>query len=121
MWDITYNHFLYDFAFITIWYFLRSSCLTTAEKESTAKERCLTLNLMPKTKTLLAYVYFLSLLLVSLMTFAQTYEGDRHPDTQARHGRGVANLPNGDKYEGQYVDGQRHGQVVPVFRFAFQP
>eukprot|EP00730_Choanoeca_flexa_P006201 TRINITY_DN12103_c0_g2_i1.p1 TRINITY_DN12103_c0_g2~~TRINITY_DN12103_c0_g2_i1.p1 ORF type:complete len:217 (+),score=31.25 TRINITY_DN12103_c0_g2_i1:34-684(+) len=45
-----------------------------------------------------------------------TYEGDRHPDTQVRHGKGKATLPNGDKYEGDYVDGQRHGKGVYQFK-----
>ncbi|EDQ88474.1 uncharacterized protein MONBRDRAFT_32782 [Monosiga brevicollis MX1] len=45
-----------------------------------------------------------------------TYHGDRHPDTGARHGKGVANLPNGDKYEGQYQDGQRHGKGIYKFK-----
>ena len=45
-----------------------------------------------------------------------TYEGDRHPDTGARHGKGRAELPNGDIYEGEYVDGQRHGKGMYQFR-----
>eukprot|EP00050_Salpingoeca_kvevrii_P017206 m.63001 g.63001 ORF g.63001 m.63001 type:complete len:213 (-) comp7430_c1_seq1:24-662(-) len=39
-----------------------------------------------------------------------TYEGERHPETMARHGRGVATLANGDNYEGMYENGQRHGK-----------
>lgn len=45
----------------------------------------------------------------------QTYEGDRHPDTGTRHGHGRAVLPNGDQFEGEYVDGQRHGEVIHSF------
>ena len=38
-----------------------------------------------------------------------TYEGERNEDEE-RHGTGKAVLPNGDKYEGQYANGKRHGQ-----------
>jgi len=37
------------------------------------------------------------------------YEGERNEDEQ-RHGKGKATLPNGDVYEGQYVNGKRHGE-----------
>lgn len=45
----------------------------------------------------------------------QTYEGDRN-EAGERHGKGVAELPNGDKYDGCYANGKRNGQVrVPGF------
>merc|ERR1711970_1379616 len=37
-----------------------------------------------------------------------SYEGDRN-DRDERHGQGIANLPNGDRYEGAYKNGLRHG------------
>ena len=40
-----------------------------------------------------------------------TYEGDRHPESLARHGKGKTTLPNGDTYDGDYVDGVRSGTV----------
>ncbi len=45
------------------------------------------------------------------MSYLQTYEGDRHPETKERHGKGKATLPNGDTYEGDYVHNKRHGKV----------
>ena len=38
----------------------------------------------------------------------QEYEGERN-EREERHGFGKAILPNGDKYEGQYENGKRHG------------
>ena len=38
----------------------------------------------------------------------QEYEGERN-ERDERHGLGKAILPNGDKYEGQYENGKRHG------------
>jgi len=38
----------------------------------------------------------------------QEYEGERN-ERDERHGMGKAILPNGDKYEGQYENGKRHG------------
>ncbi len=40
----------------------------------------------------------------------QTYVGDRN-EAGERHGKGVANLPSGDIYDGYYANGKRHGQV----------
>lgn len=40
----------------------------------------------------------------------QTYVGDRNA-AEERHGKGVAHLPNGDVYEGEYNCGSRHGKV----------
>ena len=37
-----------------------------------------------------------------------TYEGERN-EKEERHGRGKAILPNGDIYEGEYLEGKRHG------------
>ena len=36
------------------------------------------------------------------------YEGERN-ESEERHGLGKAILPNGDKYDGQYENGKRHG------------
>ncbi|KNC48583.1 testis-specific A2 protein [Thecamonas trahens ATCC 50062] len=44
------------------------------------------------------------------------YEGERHPTTRARHGKGRATLPHNDGsglfdvYEGEYYEGERHGR-----------
>ena len=43
----------------------------------------------------------------------QTYEGDRN-EAGERHGKGLANLPNGDIYDGEYANGKRQGQVCTV-------
>ncbi|KAL3309615.1 Radial spoke head 1 [Cichlidogyrus casuarinus] len=43
------------------------------------------------------------------------YEGGRNEQDE-RHGYGKAILPNGDTYEGYYVDGKRHGQGVYRFK-----
>ena len=48
------------------------------------------------------------ILLLSLVF--QTYEGDRN-EAGERHGKGLANLPNGDIYDGEYANGKRQGQV----------
>ena len=40
----------------------------------------------------------------------QTYTGGRN-EAGERHGQGKASLPNGDKYDGDYNCGQRHGRV----------
>lgn len=40
----------------------------------------------------------------------QTYEGERN-EANERHGKGVAELPNGDKFDGYYANGKRNGQV----------
>ncbi len=40
----------------------------------------------------------------------QTYEGERN-EAGERHGKGVAELPNGDVYDGYYDKGKRNGQV----------
>ena len=45
---------------------------------------------------------------------SKSYEGDRN-ENEERHGKGIAHLPNGDIYEGEYVNGKRHGKVR--FRF----
>eukprot|EP00051_Salpingoeca_urceolata_P002118 m.47383 g.47383 ORF g.47383 m.47383 type:complete len:224 (-) comp11915_c0_seq2:84-755(-) len=45
-----------------------------------------------------------------------TYEGERHPETQERHGKGLATLPNGDVYDGEYDRGVRHGQGTYKFK-----
>lgn len=45
-----------------------------------------------------------------------TYEGDRDPNTQERHGHGRALLKNGDVYDGEYSQGKRHGQGVYRFK-----
>lgn len=45
-----------------------------------------------------------------------TYEGARDPNTQERHGRGRAELKNGDVYEGEYEHGKRHGQGIYRFK-----
>lgn len=39
------------------------------------------------------------------------YDGERN-DLGERHGKGKAVLPNGDIYEGNYANGQRHGKVL---------
>lgn len=44
------------------------------------------------------------------LLFEQTYEGERN-EAGERHGKGVAQLPNGDSYDGYYANGRRHGQV----------
>ena len=43
-----------------------------------------------------------------------TYEGHRN-EKYERHGFGHALLPNGDEYEGEYVNGKRHGWGKYVF------
>ena len=43
-----------------------------------------------------------------------TYEGERNKNEE-RHGFGKALLPNGDVYEGEYQNGQRHGSGVYTF------
>ena len=43
-----------------------------------------------------------------------SYEGDRNSEGQ-RHGKGKAVLPNGDKYEGGYAFGKRHGDGVYTY------
>jgi len=40
--------------------------------------------------------------------FKHQYEGERN-DIGERHGLGSAQFPSGDKYEGQYENGKRHG------------
>eukprot|EP00041_Stephanoeca_diplocostata_P007190 m.99982 g.99982 ORF g.99982 m.99982 type:complete len:215 (+) comp16770_c0_seq1:183-827(+) len=45
-----------------------------------------------------------------------TYDGDRDPNTLERHGKGRAELPNGDVYEGDYENGKRHGRGVYRFK-----
>ena len=42
------------------------------------------------------------------------YEGDRNEEGE-RHGQGKAILPNGDKYEGSYEHGLRHGKGTYFF------
>lgn len=49
-----------------------------------------------------------------------TYEGDRDPNTQERHGHGRALLKNGDVYDGEYSQGKRHGQGVYRFKSKFR-
>ena len=44
------------------------------------------------------------------VSIQQTYEGERN-EAGERHGKGVAQLPNGDFYDGYYANGRRHGQV----------
>ena len=41
----------------------------------------------------------------------QTYEGERN-EAGERHGKGLANLPNGDIYDGEYANGKRQGKVI---------
>ena len=36
------------------------------------------------------------------------YSGERN-EKEERHGQGQAVLPNGDEYEGEYHNGERHG------------
>jgi radial spoke head protein 1 len=43
------------------------------------------------------------------------YEGDRNGDKQ-RHGRGKNTFPNGDVYEGQYVNGRRYGEGTYIWK-----
>ena len=43
-----------------------------------------------------------------------TYEGHRN-EKYERHRFGHALLPNGDEYEGEYVNGKRHGRGKYVF------
>ena len=38
-----------------------------------------------------------------------SYDGDRN-ECGERHGHGHAVLPNGDDYEGEYVNGKKHGK-----------
>lgn len=51
----------------------------------------------------------------------QDYEGERHPTTRARHGKGRATLPHTDGsglvdvYEGEYLNGARHGEGTYTF------
>ena len=40
----------------------------------------------------------------------KTYEGDRN-EAGERHGKGIATLPNGDIYDGEYSCGKRDGKV----------
>jgi len=44
------------------------------------------------------------------------YTGERHPESQERHGKGRAELPNGDVYNGDYENGKRHGKGVYKFK-----
>ena len=44
---------------------------------------------------------------------AQVYEGERN-EAGERHGQGKATLPNGDKYDGSYQNGQRYGRVCYI-------
>lgn len=48
---------------------------------------------------------------LSVCPSLQTYVGDRN-EAEERHGKGVAHLPNGDIYEGEYNCGTRHGKVL---------
>ena len=41
------------------------------------------------------------------------YEGERN-ESEERHGKGKAKLPNGDEYEGEYLHGKRHGRHLQV-------
>lgn len=50
----------------------------------------------------------------SIRMYIGTYEGHRN-EKYERHGFGHALLPNGDKYEGEYVNGKRHGKGKYVF------
>jgi radial spoke head protein 1 len=43
------------------------------------------------------------------------YEGGRN-EAGERHGEGKATLPNGDIYEGNYANGQRHGHGTYKFK-----
>jgi len=45
-----------------------------------------------------------------------SYVGDTHPETNERHGKGRAELPNGDIYDGEYENGKRHGKGVYKFK-----
>ena len=45
-----------------------------------------------------------------LFFFSKTYEGDRNEEGE-RHGFGIATLPNGDVYKGNYANGKRNGEV----------
>eukprot|EP00696_Hemimastix_kukwesjijk_P004014 gnl/Hemi2/14949_TR5061_c0_g1_i1.p2 gnl/Hemi2/14949_TR5061_c0_g1~~gnl/Hemi2/14949_TR5061_c0_g1_i1.p2 ORF type:complete len:228 (-),score=91.47 gnl/Hemi2/14949_TR5061_c0_g1_i1:114-797(-) len=42
------------------------------------------------------------------------YEGERNLANE-RHGRGIATFKNGDRYEGQYANGVRHGEGTYVW------
>jgi radial spoke head protein 1 len=57
-----------------------------------------------------------------------TYEGDRAAPSEAlahtlgkRHGKGVATFPNGDVFEGTYVEGVRSGPGKYYFGGKEQP
>lgn len=50
----------------------------------------------------------------SIRMYIGTYEGHRN-EKYERHGFGHALLPNGDEYEGVYVNGKRHGRGKYVF------
>lgn len=39
------------------------------------------------------------------------YEGERN-ESEERHGKGRAKLPNGDVFEGEYSHGRRHGMGI---------
>lgn len=52
----------------------------------------------------------LSLTNLCFITFHQEYDGERNSAGE-RHGRGKAQLPNGDTYDGEYEHSLRNGQV----------
>lgn len=52
----------------------------------------------------------LSLTNLYFITFHQEYDGERNSAGE-RHGRGKAQLPNGDTYDGEYEHSLRNGQV----------
>ena len=43
-----------------------------------------------------------------------TYDGERNENAE-RHGFGVATLPSGDVYEGNYLNGKRNGRGKYLF------
>ena len=47
------------------------------------------------------------------------YDGDRN-EAGERHGNGRAILPNGDIYEGTYVNGNRHGTGTYKFKVSIR-
>jgi radial spoke head protein 1 len=44
-----------------------------------------------------------------------SYEGGRN-EAGERHGQGKALLPNGDRYDGDYICGHRHGKGLYIFK-----
>ena len=53
------------------------------------------------------------IIIIIIIIALQEYEGERN-EREERHGLGKAILPNGDKYEGLYENGKRHGNGTYV-------